>query len=55
MTVGISVCDHTRAQPRNEIISSILNLFEGIKKENFYVFIATGSHRPTTEKEIKEI
>ena len=55
MTVGISVCDHTRAQPRNEIISSILNLFEGIKKENFYVFIATGSHRPTTEKEIKEM
>jgi len=55
MTVGISVCDHTRAQPRNEIITSILNLFEGIKKENFLVFIATGTHRPTTINEIKEM
>lgn len=55
MTVGISVCDHTRAQPRNEIITSILNLFEGIKKENFLVFIATGTHRPTTKNEIKEM
>ncbi len=55
MTVGISVCDHTRAQPRNEIITSILNLFEGIKKENFLIFIATGSHRPTTKHEIKEM
>tara|TARA_B100000579_G_scaffold434916_1_gene456962 strand:+ start:39817 stop:41073 length:1257 start_codon:yes stop_codon:yes gene_type:complete len=55
MTVGISVCDHTRAQPRNEIITSILNLFEGIKKENFLIFIATGSHRPTSQKEINEM
>ena len=55
MTVGLSVCDHTRAQPRNEIITSILNLFNGIRKENFLVFIATGSHRPTTQKEINEM
>jgi len=55
MTVGISVCDHTRAQPRNEIITSILNLFNGIKKENFLIFIATGSHRPTTKQEIQEM
>ena len=55
MTVGISVCDHTRAQPRNEIITSIINLFNGIKKEKLLIFIATGSHRPTSEKELKEM
>ena len=55
MKVGVSVCDHTRAQPRNEIILSLLKIFEGIKKNDLLIFIATGSHRATTEEEIKEI
>ena len=55
MTIGISVCDHTRAQPRNEIINSILQVCDGAKKEEVLIFIATGSHRQSTEKEIKEM
>ena len=55
MKVGVSVCDHTRAQPRNEIINSLLKTFDGIRKEDLIIFIATGSHRATTKEEINEI
>ena len=52
MKVGISVCDHTRAQPRNEIIKCIMELLGNIDKENMLIFIATGSHRQSTDEEI---
>ena len=52
MKVGISVCDHTRAQPRNEIIKCIMELLGNIDKENLLIFIATGSHRQSTDEEI---
>ena len=55
MVVGVSVCDHTRAQPRNEIIRSIIKKCDGIKKNNLIVFIATGSHRQSSESEIHEM
>ena len=32
MQVGISVCDHTRAQPRNDIVKAIIKTLEGINK-----------------------
>ena len=37
MKVGISVCDHTRAQPRNEIIKCIMELLGNIDKENMLI------------------
>jgi nickel-dependent lactate racemase len=55
MKVGISVCDHTRAQPRNEIIKCIMELLGNIDKENFLIFIATGSHRQSTDEEISKM
>ena len=55
MLVGVSVCDHTRAQPRNEIIRSIIEKCNGIQKNNLIVFIATGSHRQSNQSEINEM
>ncbi|NCG35580.1 MAG: nickel-dependent lactate racemase [Dehalococcoidales bacterium] len=52
MQVGISVCDHTRAQPRNDIIKAIIDNLKGINKNDLLIFIATGSHRQTTLNEI---
>jgi nickel-dependent lactate racemase len=48
MQVGISVCDHTRAQPRNDIIKAIIHNLKDINKNDLLIFIATGSHRQTT-------
>ena len=55
MLVGVSVCDHTRAQPRNEVIRSIIKKCNGIQKNNLIVFIATGSHRQSNQSEINEM
>jgi len=55
MQVGISVCDHTRAQPRNDIVKAIIKNLEGINKNDLLIFIATGSHRQTTMNEINEM
>ena len=55
MIVGVSVCDHTRAQPRNEVIRTIINKFEGISPDNLLIFIATGSHRKSNKSEIDEM
>ncbi len=55
MIVGVSVCDHTRAQPRNEVIRTIINKFQGILKDDLLIFIATGSHRQSNVSEIDEM
>ena len=55
MVVGVSVCDHTRAQPRNEVLRTIIKKCDGIQKDNLFVFIATGSHRQSSKLEINDM
>jgi len=51
--VGISVCDITRAQPRQLMIEALLGEMPGIRMEDVTVFIATGTHRRNTDIEIE--
>ena len=52
-TVGISVCDITRAQPRQLMLEALLDEMPGIRLEDVTVFIATGTHRANTPEEIE--
>jgi lactate racemase len=51
--VGISVCDITRAQPRQMMIEALLSEMPGIRHEDVTIFIATGTHRRNTDEEIE--
>jgi len=56
-SAAISVCDITRPAPNRLVLPPLLARLEqgGIPRENVTVLIATGLHRPATEKEIQEI
>jgi len=52
-TVAISVCDITRAQPRQQMLEALLDELEGvIPPGDVTVLIATGTHRATTPAEL---
>jgi nickel-dependent lactate racemase len=51
--VGISVCDITRAQPRQLMIEALLAEMPGVRMEDVTIFIATGTHRRNTDSEIE--
>jgi lactate racemase len=51
--VGISVCDITRAQPRQLMVEALLAEMPGIGMEDVTIFIATGTHRRNTDEEIE--
>jgi len=53
--VGISVCDITRAQPRQLMVEALLAEMPGIRMEDVTVFIATGTHRRNTDAEIESM
>jgi nickel-dependent lactate racemase len=52
-TVGISVCDITRAQPRRLMLEALLEEMPETRLEDVTVFIATGTHRANTPEEIE--
>ena len=52
-TVGISVCDITRAQPRPQMLRAILEEMPEVRTEDVTVFIATGTHRGNTTEEVE--
>lgn len=52
-TVGISVCDITRAQPRPQMLRAILEEMPHVRTEDITVFIATGTHRGNTAEEVE--
>lgn len=52
-TVGISVCDITRAQPRPQMLRAILEELPHVRTEDITVFIATGTHRGNTADEVE--
>jgi lactate racemase len=53
-TVAISMCDGTRAQPRDRMVPAVLDELEGvIRDEDVTVLVATGTHRGNTAEEIR--
>jgi nickel-dependent lactate racemase len=53
-TVAISMCDGTRAQPRQLMIPAVLEQIDGIvAPEDIVVLVATGTHRGNTAAEIE--
>lgn len=52
MKVAISMCDGTRAQPRDKMIPAVLDEL-GVPDEDVVVLVATGTHRGNTDDEIQ--
>ena len=52
-TVAISVCDITRAQPRQEMLAALFAEMSGIAPEDITILIATGTHRTNTQAELE--
>jgi len=53
-TVAISICDGTRAQPRDIVLPAILDELEGsVAPDDIVVLVATGTHRGNTEPELR--
>ena len=53
-SVVISVCDGTRAQPRDLMVPAVLEELEGlVAREDVLVLVATGTHRGNTDAEIR--
>jgi nickel-dependent lactate racemase len=51
--IAISVCDITRAQPREIVLKAIIEHIEDIvPKSNIKILIATGTHRINTQEEL---
>lgn len=51
--VAISVCDITRAQPRQAMLEAVLDELDGIiRPEDVVVLVATGTHRASTREEL---
>jgi nickel-dependent lactate racemase len=52
MKVAISMCDGTRAQPRDKMIPAVLDEL-GLPDEDIVILVATGTHRGNTPEEIE--
>jgi nickel-dependent lactate racemase len=54
--VAISICDGTRAQPRDVMVPAVLDELAGIvDPADIVVLVATGTHRGNTEVELREM
>ena len=54
--VAISMCDGTRAQPRDLMIPAVLEELEGVVAlEDVTVLVATGTHRGNSDAEIRDM
>src|SRR4051812_9817899 len=50
--VAISMCDGTRAQPRDKMIPAVLDEL-GVRDSDVVILVATGTHRGNTDAEIR--
>jgi nickel-dependent lactate racemase len=53
--IAISVCDITRAQPRQLQIAALLAEMPGVHPEDLTILIATGTHRANTPAELERM
>ena len=53
--IAISVCDITRAQPRQLQIEALLAEMPGVRHEDVTILIATGTHRANTPDELERM
>jgi lactate racemase len=53
--IGISVCDITRAQPRQEQIRALFAEMPDVRPQDVTIFIATGTHRSNTDAELERM
>jgi lactate racemase len=53
--IGISVCDITRAQPRQLMLEALFSEMHGIRLDDVTIFIATGTHRRNNDEEIERM
>lgn len=54
-TVGISICDITRPQPRREMLWALLEEMPHVRSADITIFIATGTHRRNTPSELESM
>ena len=54
-TVAISVCDITRAQPRQEMLTALFAEMPDTRVEDVTILIATGTHRTNTPAEVEKM
>jgi lactate racemase len=53
--VVISVCDITRAQPRQECLRAIFEVLPHLRRQDVTILIATGTHRANTDAELERM
>jgi nickel-dependent lactate racemase len=53
--VAISVCDITRAQPRQEMLAALFEEMPDIPVDDVTILIATGTHRANTPAEVEHM
>jgi lactate racemase len=54
-TVAISVCDITRAQPRQLMLAALFEEMADVAPEDVTILIATGTHRTNTPAELEKM
>jgi nickel-dependent lactate racemase len=54
-SVAISVCDHTRAQPRIAMLHALFEDMPQVRPEDVTILIATGTHRASTAEELERM
>jgi nickel-dependent lactate racemase len=54
-TIAISVCDITRAQPRQEMLTALFSEMPDISVDDITILIATGTHRTNTPAELEHM
>src|SRR5437867_6201133 len=53
--IAISVCDITRAQPRQAMLEALFSELPGVRLEDVTILIATGTHRRNHPEEIERM
>jgi nickel-dependent lactate racemase len=53
--IAISICDITRAQPRQLMLEALFSEMPGLSMNDVAILIATGTHRPNTPEEIEKM
>ncbi len=54
-TVAISICDSTRPMPSHTVLPVVLDELSHIPPGDIVVLVATGTHRPTSDNELREM